>query len=232
VAARYQYDEFGVPQAAEKFDPNWSGPDNLYGYTGLGYDYSSGLTYARARYYQPELGRFISEDTYEGDRRDPLTLNLYTYVGNNPLRFTDPSGHKPTVMEAAIMAQHIYGATEEDVINQKHLGDWTIIDILINEEGLKIGVYSKVKTDGSTEFALVNKGSSTGGDWINNLQQPFGKSDDMKDSISESRYFVANHKDSEITMVGHSKGGAEAVANAVANNKNAITFNPAAPVKP
>ncbi|MGQ3478931.1 hypothetical protein [Paenibacillus sp. TY11] len=51
----------------------------------------------------------------------------------------------------------------------------------------------------------------------------------MKDSISKSSCFVANHKDSEITMMGHSKGGAEAIANAVANNKNAITFNPAVP---
>lgn len=93
IAARHQYDEFGVPQAAEKFDMNWPGPDNLNGYTGLGYDYSSGLTYARARYYQPETGRFISEDTYQGDIKSPLSLNLYTYVGNNPLKYTDPSGH-------------------------------------------------------------------------------------------------------------------------------------------
>ncbi|MCQ4936304.1 hypothetical protein [Anaerotignum propionicum] len=49
----------------------------------------------------------------------------------------------------------------------------------------------------------------------------------MKDSISESNAFVAGHKDNEITMVGHSKGGVEAVANALASNKNCIVFNPA-----
>ena len=38
-------------------------------------------------------GRFISEDTYEGQVDNPLTLNLYTYVYNNPLKYTDPSGH-------------------------------------------------------------------------------------------------------------------------------------------
>ncbi|OMF51150.1 hypothetical protein [Paenibacillus peoriae] len=63
----------------------------------------------------------------------------------------------------------------------------------------------------------------------NDIQKPIGYSDDMKDSILKSSNFVANHKDSEITMVGHSKGGAEAIANAVVNNKNAITFNPAVP---
>ncbi|HWO53836.1 MAG TPA: RHS repeat-associated core domain-containing protein [Paenibacillus cookii] len=46
----------------------------------MGYGYTDGLTYARARYYQPEIGRFISEDTYEGQIHEPLSLNRYTYV--------------------------------------------------------------------------------------------------------------------------------------------------------
>ncbi|MFC5985378.1 RHS repeat-associated core domain-containing protein [Marinicrinis lubricantis] len=93
ISARYHYDEFGVVLDAKKFDINWAGPDNLFGYTGLGYDYYSDLTYARARYYKPELGRFISEDTYKGDIWNALSQNQYTYVGNNPINFVDPSGH-------------------------------------------------------------------------------------------------------------------------------------------
>ncbi|REK67790.1 MAG: hypothetical protein DF221_00850, partial [Brevibacillus sp.] len=46
-----------------------------------------------ARYYDPKIGRFISEDTYKGQVDNPLSLNRYTYVHNNPLRFVDPSGH-------------------------------------------------------------------------------------------------------------------------------------------
>lgn len=46
------------------------------------------------RWYEPSIGRFINEDTYEGEIMNPLTLNLYTYVHNNPLMYTDPSGHK------------------------------------------------------------------------------------------------------------------------------------------
>lgn len=56
---------------------------------------------------QPEIGRFISEDTYEGQIHEPLSLNRYTYVYNNPLIYIDPSGHIPTVMEAAKMAEDI-----------------------------------------------------------------------------------------------------------------------------
>ncbi|NJD02961.1 MAG: hypothetical protein FIA99_10300, partial [Ruminiclostridium sp.] len=46
-----------------------------------------------APYYDPEIGRFITEDSYWGKDADPLSLNLYTYCYNNPIIFTDPSGH-------------------------------------------------------------------------------------------------------------------------------------------
>ncbi|WP_245864319.1 DUF6531 domain-containing protein [Paenibacillus donghaensis] len=94
MSARYHYDEFGVSENPEKFDLNWSGPDNLFGYTSLGYDYYSGYSHAQARDFDSSIGRFINEDTYEGQIDNPLTLNLYTYVENNPLIYSDPSGHK------------------------------------------------------------------------------------------------------------------------------------------
>ncbi|MCU6795127.1 S8 family serine peptidase [Paenibacillus sp. WQ 127069] len=70
------------------------GMNNPYRYTGEPQDDESGLIYLRARYYDPTVGRFISQDTVEGDLNNPLSLNLYTYVQNNPLRYTDPSGHR------------------------------------------------------------------------------------------------------------------------------------------
>ena len=47
----------------------------------------------RARYYDPEVGRFITEDSYWGEDNDPMSLNLYTYCGNNSVNYIDPSGH-------------------------------------------------------------------------------------------------------------------------------------------
>ncbi|NEW09932.1 hypothetical protein GK047_29050 [Paenibacillus sp. SYP-B3998] len=41
------------------------------------------------------MGRFLSEDTYEGKYDNPLSLNLYTYVQNNPLKYVDRTGHAP-----------------------------------------------------------------------------------------------------------------------------------------
>jgi RHS repeat-associated protein len=66
--------------------------NNPFKYTGEIQDDESGLIYLRARYYDPSVHRFITEDTYEGKIDNPLSLNLYTYVTNNPLIYIDPSG--------------------------------------------------------------------------------------------------------------------------------------------
>jgi hypothetical protein len=46
-----------------------------------------------ARYFLPDIGRFVSADILVPDREDPQSFNRYTYTLNNPLKFTDPSGH-------------------------------------------------------------------------------------------------------------------------------------------
>jgi RHS repeat-associated protein len=62
-------------------------------YTGQIDDDETGLYYYGARYYDPALGRFIQPDSEIPDSSDPQSINPYTYAGNNPLRFTDPTGH-------------------------------------------------------------------------------------------------------------------------------------------
>lgn len=62
-------------------------------FTGKEYDEDTGLYYFNARWYDPELGRFVEEDSYQGDINDPLTLNRYAYAGGNPLLYVDPTGH-------------------------------------------------------------------------------------------------------------------------------------------
>ena len=62
-------------------------------YTSQELDTETGLYYYNARYYDPALGRFISADTIVPDPTNPQALNRYSYVLNNPLKYTDPSGH-------------------------------------------------------------------------------------------------------------------------------------------
>jgi RHS repeat-associated protein len=64
-----------------------------YKFTGKELDFSSNLYFYEARYYHAVFGRFISPDTLVPNPSDPQDLNRYTYAGNNPLKYTDPSGH-------------------------------------------------------------------------------------------------------------------------------------------
>ncbi|WP_258533465.1 RHS repeat-associated core domain-containing protein [Xanthomonas oryzae] len=78
---RYEYDPYGATSQSS------TACTNPYQYTGRERD-QSGLYYYRARYYRPELGRFVSEDPI----RLVGGLNGYAYVGGNPISFTDRLG--------------------------------------------------------------------------------------------------------------------------------------------
>ena len=64
-----------------------------FAYNGEARD-DTGLDYLRARYYDSQGGTFLSEDSYPGEATDPLSQNRYSYVQNNPVNYTDPSGHR------------------------------------------------------------------------------------------------------------------------------------------
>jgi RHS repeat-associated protein len=64
-------------------------PNTRYGYTGRELDAATGLMYYRARWYDPQQARFITEDPIGFAGGD---TNLYAYVGNDPINFTDPLG--------------------------------------------------------------------------------------------------------------------------------------------
>jgi RHS repeat-associated protein len=67
--------------------------DTDVGFTGQRLDETTGLMFYQARYYDPLTARFISADTIVPDPGNPQDFNRYTYVRNNPLRYTDPTGN-------------------------------------------------------------------------------------------------------------------------------------------
>jgi RHS repeat-associated protein len=64
-----------------------------FSFTGAPYFSEVGLYQMGARYYNPDIGRFITRDSYRGDIYRPWTRNLYTYCNNNPVNYVDPTGH-------------------------------------------------------------------------------------------------------------------------------------------
>jgi RHS repeat-associated protein len=92
---------FGLARSViEEMDVSGTGKTN-YAFTGESYDPQTGLTYLRARYYSAGQGRFISQDTWTGDAKQPLSYNRLAYGYDNPVRFVDPLGKSPFVSESA-----------------------------------------------------------------------------------------------------------------------------------
>ena len=101
--ATYQYTDFG-----ETTINGDNKVENEVCYTGEIYDQSTGLYYLNARYYNPEDGRFVTEDTYRGETNEPDTQNLYVYCADNPVNYVDPSGHWiDTVLDVASLGYSI-----------------------------------------------------------------------------------------------------------------------------
>ena len=87
VVQAYEYDSYGNQHDSK------NSIKQPYTYTGREHDRETGLYYYRARYYDPEVGRFISEDPIGFAGGD---VNLYGYVHSSPIIWIDPYGLKIT----------------------------------------------------------------------------------------------------------------------------------------
>ena len=86
VTDNYEYDAFG------NLTSSTGTTNNEFLYTSQQHDSKTGLYYLRARYMNPENGRFISRDFYDGNVFEPRTLHKYSYVSNDPVNNYDPQG--------------------------------------------------------------------------------------------------------------------------------------------
>ena len=95
----YKYDDWGKPVSIGT-DGSVLGNKlkqlNPFMYKGYFYDYEFGLYYLKSRYYDPELGRFISADSEVGSVGNTMGMNLYAYCKCNPINYADENGNWPS----------------------------------------------------------------------------------------------------------------------------------------
>jgi len=145
-----------------------SGGSERYGYTGQESD-ATGLMYYNARYYDPVLQRFMEADTLLPNLYDPQQLNRYSYVRNNPIMLTDPSGNciwDGCIFEAAAIA-YIAGsvagawstADAKGLSLDEALGDQ---DVRMGSAAVGIGAAATVATAGAAAPAVASAGTAYG----------------------------------------------------------------------
>ena len=86
VTLSKSYDPYGVVSSS------YGSGTSIYAFTGEQAD-ATGLTYLRARYYNPANGGFTSRDTFAGYVDSSQSQNRFTYAIGNPIRYVDPTGH-------------------------------------------------------------------------------------------------------------------------------------------
>lgn len=155
VVARYSYDAWGNHQVLNRnnvVETNLSsvGHINPIRYRSYYYDTDLKMYWLTTRYYDPEVGRFISPDDYSYlDYRKLHGINLYAYCKNNPVMYADPSGHFWWIIVAAVVAVVAVTHTAVKTVQAVHekMAASTEKTILSEDEQREKG-YEEVNVDG------------------------------------------------------------------------------------
>ncbi len=108
----YTYDAWGNILSITGSHKDNLGVHNPLRYRGYVYDQETGLYYLQSRYYNPAICRFISADSisYLGADGTLVSYNLFAYCNNNPVMYSDPTGHMPNWLKFTIGAVAFVGA--------------------------------------------------------------------------------------------------------------------------
>ncbi|MDD7381872.1 MAG: RHS repeat-associated core domain-containing protein [Bacillales bacterium] len=101
IVVQYSYTSYGVCSISGNTS---LGNENPFRYKGYYYDVETSLYYLITRYYDPEIGRFISPDSVDYLNPQSINgLNLYCYCYNDPINYADPDGHMPFLCALLIL---------------------------------------------------------------------------------------------------------------------------------
>jgi RHS repeat-associated protein len=214
------YSPFG-----EKVDNLEESIDNSVGYTGHQHDSDTGLTYMQARYYDPVIGRFYSNDPI--GFRDIHSFNRYAYANNNPYKYIDPTGEasflvsRPLKGAAGLVASHNFIVSNADYVGDPNAtvhsfgknNDGNMGRVDENTTGFSEGTQA---TDSSAWTAL----SSLDDDLGDSITQIFA-SDEAVDQAANS---LVENKEYGVFGV-NSNSGASAVANTAQGSEVELPSN-------
>ncbi|VEN74546.1 hypothetical protein EPICR_40128 [Candidatus Desulfarcum epimagneticum] len=102
VEEKMAYAPFGSPRSLDGQSVDFSLSFTNRGFTGHEHIDDMGIIHMNGRVYDPEIGRFLSPDTFIQDPCNSQSFNRYTYCLNNPLQYTDPSGQSFSVIVAYV----------------------------------------------------------------------------------------------------------------------------------
>ncbi|WP_161599639.1 DUF6443 domain-containing protein [Hymenobacter nivis] len=223
------YDPYGLSLAGIDYtSPSIQGLMNKFQFNSKEQQNNLGLNWADygARMYDVQVGKWHTIDPLSDQMR---RWSPYVFSFDNPLRFIDRDGMKPTPRQAAAMADDVYNPSGHILKGGWHLsGLKTGLGYSNTKTGFKSNLYERTK-GGKTEFTYATAGTDDRNDAKTDALQPFKKGDPQyKQSTDNARALRDKLGESELTFTGHSLGGALASANALATGSDAITFNAAA----
>ena len=112
AVVEYTYDSWGKLLSTSGSLASTLGKNNPFRYRGYVYDEETGFYYLQSRYYNPEVGRFISSDVLLSTGQGVLGHNAYAYCLNNPVNREDSNGNwsMPNWLKVTIGAVALVGA--------------------------------------------------------------------------------------------------------------------------
>ena len=142
------------------FGDTYETASNEIGYAGHKFDSELGLSYMQARYYDPVIGRFYSNDPVGWTPKNPvMSFNRYLYVNNNPYKYTDPNGEFLNFAIGAIVGAAVEIGTQ--VLTEGKVNNWTKVGAMTVAGGVSSGL--SIATKGLTvgQKVLATAGNQT-----------------------------------------------------------------------